>query len=310
MSAGSDFPPERQITLTTLPAEQGGVRPLAALPEQTQTVQDPGVQLLGSLRAALWPIVAATALAGGAGFLLANAQPRIYEATSSMVASGAGESGVLSDSLISASTLPAGALSQVLRSPSVIAQIVKDIEASSLPTSQRTSAVTHLKQQLSNGGFATLGVTSSTDSTQNSGLYLLSARAETPVAAQTLADAGVSALLNWDTQRSQRRLERARTSILSQLKILEKETPNTDLYDQAHEQARARLLQNLGLTGALRQSATGTLDRLAEAVAPASPVSPQPLRTGLLCAVLAFLAASGVAALLGSRRSPPAPIGG
>lgn len=268
-----------------------------------ENVQDPGVQLLASLKAALWPIVGATVLAGGAAFLLANAQPRVYEATSSMVSSGAGESGVLSENLISASALPSGALSQALRSPSVIAQIVNDIEASSLPPSQRNSVVNHLKQQLSDGGFATLGVTSSTDNGQNSGLYLLSARADSPVAAQALADAGVSALLTWDTQRSQRRLERARASILGQLKILDKETPNTDLYDQAHQEARSRLLQNLSLTGALSQSATGTLDQLAEAVAPASPVAPRPLRTGLLSAVLAFLAASGMAALLGSRRS-------
>lgn len=307
MSAGSDFPPERQITLTTLPAEQGSVRPVTAFPEQT--VHDPGVQLLGSLRAALWPILGATVLAGGAAFLLANAQPRVYEATSSMVASGAGESGVLSDSLISASTLPSGALNQALRSPSVIAQIIKEVGASNLPTAQRTTLTNNLKQQLAGGGFATLGISSSTDNGQNSGLYLLSARADTPVAAQSLADAGVNALLNWDTQRSQRRLERARVSIQGQLKALEKDTPNTDLYDDAHQQARARLLVDLGLTGALRQSATGTLDRLAEAVAPASPVSPRPLRSGLLSAVLAFLAASGVAALLGSRRSSPALIG-
>ena len=207
--------------------------------------------------------------------------------------------------MISASTLPSGALNQALRSPSVIAQIVKEIEASSLPVPQRTTVVTNLKRQLAGGGFATLGVTSSTDNGQNSGLYLLSARAPSPVAAQTLADVGVDALLNWDTQRAQRRLERARVSIKGQLKALEKDTPNTDLYDEAHQQARGRLLQDLALTGAPGQSATGTLDRLAEAVAPTSPIAPKPLRTGLLSAILALLAASGVAVLLGSRRRLP-----
>jgi uncharacterized protein involved in exopolysaccharide biosynthesis len=273
----------------------------AAVRTGPERIANDAAPVLTVLRRAALPILVAGALAGGGGFLLANSQPRVYQAPSGLIASQSAGSGAITDNLVRPAPLPDGALAQALRSPRVIGTIVSELRASSLKPAAVDGLNRALRADLSSGATSRLSVTAA-GSGQPASVYVLQARADTPEAARLLADASVTALQRWDAQRARARLEQARLSLRRQLVVLGEPAQN-GLYDvQARTEAKNRLLQELGLLGALNVGVTGTLDVLSEAVAPSGPVAPQPLRSALLAALLAVLSAAGLAVLIDSLR--------
>jgi hypothetical protein len=253
------------------------------------------------LRRAALPILVAGALAGGGSFLLANNQPRVYQATSGLIASQSADIGAITENLVRPAPLPDGALTQALRSPRVIGIIVDELRASKLGPPDVDNLDRALRADLASGAASRLSVTAA-GTGQPASVYVLQARASTPEAARLLADASVVALQRWDAQRARARLEQARLSLRRQLVVLGEPAQNGLYNVQARAEAKARLLQELGQLSALNVGVTGTLDVLSEAVAPSGPVAPQPLRSALLAALLAVLSAAGLAVLIDSLR--------
>ncbi|GGL94977.1 hypothetical protein GCM10010840_36290 [Deinococcus aerolatus] len=265
-------------------------------------------QVARLLRRAALPVLGIAALAGVGGYLLSNLQPKVYTATSSLFTEQVGGgSNALNDSMLRPSPLPRGGLQQALHSPAVVKLVVNRLRASEIAPATINKVQRELQAELSTGGFKKLKVELDPNSPSNSStgnVYILSARADSPELARTLANASVAALQLWDIQRAQRRLEQARAALKLQLDVLDRSAQDGGLStDDVNRQARAAIARDLAVIGASRQSVAGTLDVIAEAVDPAGPTSPRPKRTAALSALLALLFAGGGAVLLGSRRA-------
>ncbi|WP_034388774.1 hypothetical protein [Deinococcus sp. YIM 77859] len=270
-------------------------------PPPQPTTETDFSQVLSALRRFALPILGASVLAGTGAYLLADSQPRFYEASSSLIADRGG-SGVLSDSVLTPSPLPPGALQQALRSPAVINRIAAQLRAADVPAEDVARINSALYNELKSGSIRKLWVEAG-DGSRSEGVFTLHAVANTPELASALANAGVAALQEWDVRRAQRRLELARASLQQQLAALDRAVERGELYDDsASFQVRSQLVRDLALAGAARRGITGTLDVVAEAVPPSAPIAPRPRRTALIAALLALLVASGGAVLLDSLR--------
>ncbi|WP_156953022.1 hypothetical protein [Deinococcus frigens] len=265
-------------------------------------------QVIHLLRRAALPILGVTALAGVGAYLLSGLQPKVYEATSSLFTEQSGGNNALNDSLLRPSPLPRGGLEQALHSPAVVKLVINRLRAAEIAPATVAKVQADLQAELSTGGFKKLQVApdSNSPSNSNSGVvYILSARANTPELARVLANSSVAALQLWDIQRAQRRSEQARIALELQLNVLDRTAQDGGLStDSVNDQTRAAILRDLIVIKTSRQSVSGTLDVIAEAVNPARPVTPRPQRTAALAALLTLLFAGGGAVLLGSRRQP------
>lgn len=264
-------------------------------------------QVVRLLRRAAVPILGVTVLAGVGAFLLSGLQPKVYEATSSMFTEQDGSS-ALNDSLLRPSPLPRGGLEQALHSPAVVKLVINRLRAASIAPVAVAKIKTDLETELSTGNFKKLQIVPDKNSPSNSNsgvVYILSAQANTPELARVLANSTVAALQLWDIQRAQKRSEQARAALKLQLDVLDRTAQTGGLStDDVNRQARASIVRDLAVITSSRQSVAGTLDVIAEAVDPARPMTPRPLRTGALAALLTLLFAGGGAVLLGSRRQP------
>ncbi|CAM4333839.1 hypothetical protein [Deinococcus marmoris] len=267
-------------------------------------------QVVRLLRRAALPILGVTVLAGVGAYLLSGLQPKVYEATSSMFTEQSGAANALNDSLLRPSPLPRGGLEQALHSPAVVKLVVNRLRAAEIAPATVTAVREDLEAELSAGIFKKLQVAPDPNSPTNSNsgvVYILSARASTPELARVLANSSVAALQLWDIQRAQRRSEQARAALKLQLDVLDRTAQTGGLStDDVNRQARASIVRDLAVITSSRQSVAGTLDVIAEAVNPARPVTPRPLRSAALAALLTLLFAGGGAVLLGSRRQPTA----
>ncbi len=265
-------------------------------------------QVTHLLRRAAVPVLGVTVLAGVGAYLLSGLQPKVYQATSTLFTEQTGGSNALADSLLRPSPLPRGGLEQALHSPAVVKLVINRLRASEIAPATVAKVQRELQAELSSGSFSKLKVAPDPSSPSNSNInagivYILSARANTPELARVLANSSVAALQLWDIQRAQRRSEQARTALKLQLDVLDRTAQTGGLStDDVNQQARASITRDLAVIGASRQSVAGTLDVIAEAVDPAKPVTPRPLRTAALASLLTLLFAGGGAVLLGSRR--------
>lgn len=263
-------------------------------------------QVVRLLRRAAVPVLGVTVLAGVGAYLLSGLQPKVYQATSTLFTEQGGGSNALADSLLRPSPLPRGGLEQALHSPAVVKLVVNRLRSSDIAPATIAKVKRDLEAELSAGSFSKLKVAPDPNSPSNSNtgvVYILTARANTPELARVLANSSVAALQLWDIQRAQRRSEQARAALKLQLDVLDRTAQTGGLStDDVNRQARASITRDLAVIGASRQSVAGTLDVIAEAVDPARPVSPRPLRTAALAALLTLLFAGGGAVLLGSRR--------
>lgn len=259
-----------------------------------------GPPVLDTLMRALWPILGAAALAGVGTYLITSNEPRVYQASSAMISTASGASADLGGP-VTLGALPANALAQALRAPAVVQNVIAQLQTSGLPANDITSISADLRQEQTSGAFEKLQIRADGQTNSaNAGVYVVSAKAGTPAGARVLANAAVTALQDWDVDRINKRVQRSLASLDRQLKALDTETPNTDIYSQAYQDTRTRLYQQRSLLAGAGPSSS--LDVLAEATDPSAPVSPRPLRSALLSALLALLAAAGLALLLGGLR--------
>ncbi|WP_424949900.1 P-loop NTPase [Deinococcus sp.] len=264
-------------------------------------------RLLASVRRHALPIVTAGLLAGGLSAYLSSRQAPVYEAVSTVVASrtdGSGNS-VINTSLVAAPQLPQGAVEEALHSEGVVNDIIARLgKSTELNAAQIATLTATLQNDLIADRWGNLKVEAKTDS-QQAGTYAIHTQGGSPLAARVLADQSVAALLAWDVGRAQRRIARARSGLEAQLGTLGTQLAAKQISAQdaaTLTAARAQVVQNLAQVAVLEQAAFGTLDPVAEAIEPRSPVSPVPLKNGLLGALLALLLGSVVALLGDSLR--------
>ncbi|MFC4456257.1 polysaccharide biosynthesis tyrosine autokinase [Deinococcus sonorensis] len=266
-------------------------------------------RLLMSVRRHALPILSAALLAGAGTYYLSSQQPPVYEAVSSAIASRPDTSGgVVGSNLVSAPQLPQGAVDKAIHSRDVIEDIIRRLnDSTELSAPVKADLSRRLRSQLQGGSFPDLQVSALTDG-QQAGIYELHVKAGTPVAARVLADTSLESLLAWDLGRAQRRIAQAKNSLQAQLDALTSQLgqrstgPNASLEVQTLAAARAQVQQNLLQVRVLESAATGSLDTVSQAVEPNKSVSPRPVRSGVLAALLTLLLASGAALLTDSLR--------
>ena len=258
--------------------------------------------LTTSLRRRALPILLVSLLVGAAAYTLNKRQSPVYEAVSTVVASAndGGGNSVVNTSLVTAPQLPQGAVEQAVHSRGVVSDIINRLHRNTDLSSQQIRRLSaSLQADLVADTWNNLSVEAKTDF-QQAGTYSVRVKAGSPVEAEALANESVAALLAWDVGRAQRRIGRARSSLTAQLSALDTQLATSGRSSQDVATliaARAQVVQNLAQVAVLEQAATGTLDPVAEAIAPNSAVSPKPLRNGLLTGLLSLLLLSGAAIL-------------
>ena len=251
-------------------------------------------------------------LAGAAAYALSSRQTPVYQASSSIVAiRNDGGSSLLTGSTFAAPSLPPSALQTALQSPELRPLLLTTLKQANLSAST-LSLLTQTVQNLSEGANSDLSVQALGQNQQDSGAFEIQAKAATPQAAQALADAGAATLLNWDASRAKQRLLQLRTSFENQFSALDRQLQasvpagttarRADLERQTLLAAQGQVLRNLGQIAALEQTTTGSLSPLASAELPQKAVSPSPVRSAVLAAVLALLLLGGLLLLLAARR--------
>lgn len=263
------------------------------------------LQVLAVLRRAWIPLVTVPVLLGSATFLLSNRQPRVYEATTSLMsATPDNANDVLRGSSVTAGQLPQGAVDEVVHSRASVNRIIKTIAATDLSDTIKADISTDLNDELATDAYARLTVKARLDQQQR-GVYDVKASAETPMAAKLLADAAASALLQWDTERARAGVTRARQNLQAQLDNLNTRLavlPDGSLEAQSLVAARGQLLLNLSQATVFEEGASGNLTLLAEANAPRNPVAPKPTRNAALVFLLSLFAGAGAALLTDALR--------
>ncbi|WP_412030337.1 AAA family ATPase [Deinococcus yunweiensis] len=262
------------------------------------------VQIFGALRRYLPVILLLPLVVAAVGYVLSSRQPRVYEASASVIAvDNNAQNSLINNTLVTAPPLPQGAVDQVLHSRSLVADIVSRLGESGLDAGAVATIRDDLTRELETNTFSRLKVRARLD-TQQRGVYEIRAQGGTPEAASALAQAGVDALLNWDNQRAKQGVVRSRTSLQQQLQNLTARIGNTTdaLERQSLIAARGQLLQNLSQVTVLETAATGTLIPVAEPVAPRTPVAPRPLRNAALLGLVTLFLTVGGALIADSLR--------
>ncbi len=246
------------------------------------------------------PFIIAISLAAGAvTYLYSSNQPKVYQATSTVVATNSEiRNTSVGQGTISAPALPDGAVNEAVHGSILVASIIEHLRKSDLPKKDISTLVKTLQDELSYDAFTTIKVTSKIDTYYLMGTYSLSAVAGTPAAAKELANATVTALLEWDVGRATIRVKKARVSMERQVKVLDSrivQAPKDSIERETLIKARADLVQQVAQAGVLEQSVSGTLTLISEAAKPLAAVAPQPRRNALLATMVAFLLLVGVA---------------
>lgn len=252
------------------------------------------------------PWIAATTLVLGAGtYFLSSSRPEIYSASASLISSGGtgqASDSVLGGAIVKAPPLPEGAIPEALKSTQVIQPLINAIRQSKvIHADEKTRVLSNLQKELREQKLETLNLTSRVEQySGGNGIYTLTAKARTPDAAAEIANLASDSLLQWDKQRALQNIKRAESGyqaqlvqIDQQLKIQENEVERQTLIAR-----RANIASNLAAVSILRDSATGVLSGLSDAVPPLEPDSPRPLRDTVLAGLLGLLLSSGIAALI------------
>ncbi len=244
-------------------------------------------------------ILLATVLVSGGTYLWSRAQPPVYESTASLI-TVLSSNVVAQGTLVSASQLPAGALSEALQSSTVMNNVIKAIQQSGLSAPIKAELSAKLQREVQLGNLKTVTLTSRLDMTGN-GVYTVTAHAPTPQAARVLADATTLALSSWDKNRALQTVQKAQSVQNAQLKAIDQQLNAGGLDPIEREtliSTRAMTQRNLANTSIQALSITGSLDTVGPAIEPLIPIAPRPIRNSLLTALLTFLLGSGIAALL------------
>ncbi|WP_052352038.1 polysaccharide biosynthesis tyrosine autokinase [Deinococcus pimensis] len=265
-------------------------------------------RLSATLRRHLLPILGLSVLAGGGSYLLASRSTPVYYATGSIITQDAGSGAPLVPGLAQAPRLPQGAVAQALQSESVVQDVIRRIDASDLPAATKRALVQSLRGELAMNALTRLSVSTPGDEREG-GVYQLYGRANDPETARVLTQAGLDALLRWDTNRVRNRYTSARTSLERQVTGLDERIASTNRLEaptpaerEGLLAARAQTLQTIAQLEVLERSASGTLDLVSEPVRPSRPAAPRPTRSGLIAGLVTLLLGSGAALLLAAGR--------
>lgn len=254
------------------------------------------------IRRRLGWILGTAALLALAAYVWSRAQPPVFEASASLIASNSqGQDSSLGTALVKAPPLPEGAVAQALQSTQVIGPLIEAIRgAEVIPQAERERLISDLGKELREQRLRTVTLTSRLDLSGN-GIYTLRARARTAGAAQRLANLGSTALLSWDRNRALENVRRAQAGYRAQLAQVDQQLAAAEqpgVERQTLIARRANIQGNLTQVQLLEDSVAGVLSSLSDAVEPLRPVAPRPLRNAALAGLLGLLLVTGIVALL------------
>ena len=241
------------------------------------------------------PAILLSSLALGAGtYFWSRSQPRVYEASARLLSTNtqAQETTGLLNGLGRAAPLPDGVVAQVVGSPLVLGEVIKQVRTSTaVQEPERTRLVQALQDDLRMQAMKTIKLEADIQTySGGNGIYTLHAQARTPEAARVLADLSSQALLNWDRGRALEGLRRAQAGFQAQLTQVEQQLQSAGAQErQVLVNRQASIQSNLIQISLLEDSITGVLSPLTSAVQPAAPVAPRPFRNALIVAALTLL---------------------
>ncbi|MFD2609120.1 AAA family ATPase [Deinococcus taklimakanensis] len=241
------------------------------------------------------PAILLSSLALGAGtYFWSRSQPRVYEASARLLSTNtqAQETTGLLNGLGRAAPLPDGVVAQVVGSPLVLGEVIKQVRTSTaVQEPERTRLVQALQDDLRMQTMKTIKLEADIQTySGGNGIYTLHAQARTPEAARVLADLSSQALLNWDRGRALEGLRRAQAGFQAQLTQVEQQLQSAGAQErQVLVSRQASIQSNLIQISLLEDSITGVLSPLTSAVQPAAPVAPRPFRNALIVAALTLL---------------------
>jgi len=262
-------------------------------------------QVFGTLRRYAPWLLLTPLLAAGGTYGLSKLQPPVYEAATSVIAvDNDAQNSLINNTLVTAPRLPQGAVDQIVHSQSLVNDIIARLKKTDMSPVLIGKISQALQAELARNSFSRYKVRARLD-TQQRGVYELRSRAETPRAAQQLAQVGVEALIAWDNNRAKQGVVRSRESLQVRLQDINtriQATPGGSLERQSLIAARGQVLQDISQMVVLETAANGTLYLVAEAVEPRAPVSPRPVRNAALAGLLALFLSAGGALLTDSLR--------
>lgn len=241
------------------------------------------------------PAILLSSLALGAGtYFWSRSQPRVYEASARLLSTNtqAQETTGLLNGLGRAAPLPDGVVAQVVGSPLVLGEVIKQVRTSTaVQEPERTRLVQALQDDLRMQTMKTIKLEADIQTySGGNGIYTLHAQARTPEAARVLADLSSQALLKWDRGRALEGLRRAQAGFQAQLTQVEQQLQSAGAQErQVLVSRQASIQSNLIQISLLEDSITGVLSPLTSAVRPAAPVAPRPFRNALIVAALTLL---------------------
>ena len=241
------------------------------------------------------PAILLSSLALGAGtYFWSRSQPRVYEASARLLSTNtqAQETTGLLNGLGRAAPLPDGVVAQVVGSPLVLGEVIKQVRTSTaVQEPERTRLVQALQDDLRMQTMKTIKLEADIQTySGGNGIYTLHAQARTPEAARVLADLSSQALLNWDRGRALEGLRRAQAGFQAQLTQVEQQLQSAGAQErQVLVSRQASIQSNLIQISLLEDSITGVLSPLTSAVQPVAPVAPRPFRNALIVAALTLL---------------------
>ncbi|WP_339093909.1 AAA family ATPase [Deinococcus sp. VB142] len=264
---------------------------------------DVGSLWRGIRRRAPW-ILATTLLLGAGTYFWSSSRPEVYSASASLISSNSTNpsDSVLGGAIVKAPPLPEGAIAEALKSTQVIRPLMNSIQTSSvISTDEKARVLSDLNNELREQSLRTITLTSRVEQYGGgSGIYTLTAKARTPQAAAEIANLARTSLLKWDKQRALQNIKRAESGYRAQLAQIDQQLNNqkNETERQTLIARRANIASNLATVSILRDSITGVLSELSDAIAPLQPDSPKPVRDAILAGLLGFLLSAGVAALI------------
>ena len=229
--------------------------------------------------------VAVTVLAAFTTFMLVRQAPRVYQASSTILASQP-DSGLKSFnvSLVTAPPVDVPAYEAAAKGFPVLKRALGDLGNAS-PT---RAAIDDLRKKLS--------ITAEQDA--SSSLIYVQVRGENPNQAAAQANAIAASLLNWDKNRASSHLQTIVKTLEGQIQSLDAQiaTDNASGSGTASDiaglqQLKAQQTLQLNAAQALTNSAVGRLEIVTPAQTPIKPVAPRPKLAAAIAAVLALMAA-------------------
>lgn len=249
-------------------------------------------------------ILLATLALGAGTYVISKNKPPVYSASASVISSNTASTGndsLLTGAIYKASPLPEGAIPQAVQSTQVIRPLMQSIRQSKdIPAAEKARIVENLQRELRAQDLQTINISSRVEQySGGNGIYTLTAKARTPEAAAAVANLTSKALLDWDQERALQSIRRAEAGFKAQLSQIDAQLDDqTNAVERETLVARrANVTSSLATVSVLRDSITGVLTPLSEAVAPLQPDSPRPLRDAILASLLGLLLSTAGAAL-------------